>query len=89
MQVATRNIGTINAEGTRLAVVMPDGLTLTSSVPAIAAQSGDTLFFNLGEIPPFQANIVNMVVKTTCDCGANRAGTVPGSVCHLDQSLYN
>ncbi len=67
MQVATRNIGTINAEGTRLAVVMPDGLTLTSSVPAIAAQSGDTLFFNLGEIPPFQANIVNMVVKTTCD----------------------
>lgn len=67
MQVVTRNIGTIPAENTRVAVVMPDGLEVVSTIPSIVAQSADTLFFDLGEVVPFQASTINMVVKTTCD----------------------
>ena len=66
MEVTTRNVGTINAESVQVAVVMPVGLELGSSNPILSSQSGDTLFFNLGEIPPFRASTVHMEVKTSC-----------------------
>ncbi len=66
MQVVTRNIGTIPAEDARVAVIMPDGMELMTSTPPLNAQSGDTLFFDLGELVPFQASTVSMVVRTTC-----------------------
>ncbi len=66
MQVVAHNAGTITAEDVRLAVVMPTGLDLELSEPLLAAQNGDTLFFDLGDLPPFAAGTVNMTVRTSC-----------------------
>ena len=67
MQVVARNAGTITAEAVQLAIVMPTDLLLVSSVPTLATQNGDTLFFDLGDLSPFVAGTVNMVVRTSCD----------------------
>ncbi len=67
VQAVARNAGTITAEGVQLAVVLPAELLLVSAVPPLAAQNGDTLFFDLGDLPPFAAGTVNMVVRTSCD----------------------
>ncbi|MBK8966629.1 MAG: DUF11 domain-containing protein [Lewinellaceae bacterium] len=64
--VSTRNTGTVVAQGAKAAVLMPAGLQLVSAVPQPSGQTGDTLFFNLGDLPPFAAATVQMQVKTAC-----------------------
>ncbi|MCB0531737.1 MAG: DUF11 domain-containing protein [Saprospiraceae bacterium] len=66
VSVRTRNAGTVVAQGAKVAVLVPAGLQLVSALPQPAAQSGDTLFFNLGDLPPFATAVVQMQVKTAC-----------------------
>ncbi|MCK6695153.1 MAG: hypothetical protein L6Q97_24020, partial [Thermoanaerobaculia bacterium] len=67
MEISTRNTGPVPATDVQLATVMPAGLELLASVPAPAEQSGDTLFFNLGDLLPFAGSTVKMTVKTSCN----------------------
>jgi len=67
VEVAVTNTGTVLAQGVRTAVVMPQTLLVLTSTPPLAAQSGDTLFFEMGDLPPFAAATVQMSVKTDCD----------------------
>jgi len=64
--VAVTNQGTVTAQTTRAAVVMPAGLQLVNAVPPVSTQQGDTLFFNLGDMAPFATTTVNLTVKTAC-----------------------
>ncbi|MEO6039744.1 MAG: T9SS type A sorting domain-containing protein, partial [Saprospiraceae bacterium] len=65
--VKVANTGTNRAEGVRTAVVMPPTLQLLTATPAPAAQNGDTLFFELGDVPPFAATTLQLTVKTDCN----------------------
>lgn len=67
LQVSAQNTGTILAEGVRVAAVMPPVFELLSSVPLFSAQNGDTLFFEMGDLKPFETATVQMTVKTKCD----------------------
>ncbi|MEO6759743.1 MAG: hypothetical protein ABIO24_09845 [Saprospiraceae bacterium] len=66
VQVTVQNSGTVIADSVQVAVVLPAELLLVSSVPTLATQHGDTLFFALGAIPPLATGIVNLVVRTEC-----------------------
>lgn len=67
LQVSAQNTGTILAEGVRIAAVMPPVFELLSSVPLFSVQNGDTLFFEMGDLKPFETATVQMTVKTKCD----------------------
>jgi uncharacterized repeat protein (TIGR01451 family) len=67
VQILTQNIGTVTAEMARLAVVMPPIFDILNVVPPISAQSGDTLFFDLGDLEVFEKAIIKLTVKTRCD----------------------
>lgn len=67
MEISTRNTGAVPATEVQLSAVMPAGLELLASAPAPAEQSGDTLFFDLGDLPPFAGSTVKMTVKTSCN----------------------
>lgn len=67
MQVDVRNLGTVNAENTQVAVVLPSVLNVLSSTWPIAAQNGGTLFFNIGNLAPFEGQLINLNVRTQCD----------------------
>jgi uncharacterized repeat protein (TIGR01451 family) len=55
------------AEGAKVALVMPSVLDLVASTPAFSAQNGDTLFFEVGDLKPFEITAVQLNVKTKCD----------------------
>lgn len=67
VNVSVTNTGTIPAQGVTAAVVMPPTLQLVSSTPALASQTGDTYFFNLGDLQPFVTGTVQITVKTDCN----------------------
>ncbi|MEO6037599.1 MAG: hypothetical protein ABIQ93_04235 [Saprospiraceae bacterium] len=67
LTVSVRNTGTVVAEGVKTAVVVPPTLQLLSATPPVDAQSGDTLFFNLGDLPPFGTATLQLTVKTDCN----------------------
>ena len=67
VQVRSTNTGPITAENVRLAVVMQPVFELVASDVLPAAQNGDTLFFDLGDLASFAASTINLEVKTKCD----------------------
>lgn len=67
LQVTTINGGTVPAEGTKVAVIMPSVFDLVSADPPVTTQQGDTLFFALNTLPPFAHAIVKLTVRTKCD----------------------
>ncbi|MBL7798773.1 MAG: DUF11 domain-containing protein [Saprospiraceae bacterium] len=76
VSVFIKNIGTTGAQGTSTAVVLPPEVELVQSDPALAAQASDTLFFDLGDLLPFETASVYMTVRAKC------SGVVSGqSVC--------
>ncbi|MEO6039622.1 MAG: T9SS type A sorting domain-containing protein, partial [Saprospiraceae bacterium] len=54
------------AEGVKVAVVKPFGLDIVAAVPPFSAQNGDTLYFEVGDVPPFATATVQLTVKTSC-----------------------
>jgi len=68
IQVTVINTGGATAQGVQTAVILPlSVMEVVSSTPAVAAQSGDTLYFELGELPPFVTSQVELTVRTLCD----------------------
>lgn len=67
VQVSAQNMGTISAEGVVLAVVVPAVMEVLDTDYPIASQTGDTLFFDLGEIAPLSGINVLLTVRTNCD----------------------
>lgn len=67
VNVSTKNIGNISAEGVELALVVPSVVEVLDANPPFVAQNGDTLFFELGDIPPLTVTDVLLTVKTSCD----------------------
>jgi uncharacterized repeat protein (TIGR01451 family) len=68
MRVRTQNTGTVPAENVQVAVVLPfDLMELEAATPPPVAQSGDTLFFALGDLDIFEVADVNLTVRTRCD----------------------
>ena len=67
LEVSVKNTGNLIAESVILAVVKPYQMDLLSSTPPLAAQSGDTLYFALGDLPPLTESIVKLKVKTSCN----------------------
>ncbi|MEO6037959.1 MAG: hypothetical protein ABIQ93_06050, partial [Saprospiraceae bacterium] len=67
VQVRVGNVGTIVANGAKVAVVLPPTLDLLDAVPPPTVQNGDTLFFELGDLLPFVTTTVKLTVKTDCD----------------------
>ncbi|HRI60717.1 MAG TPA: hypothetical protein PK228_13360 [Saprospiraceae bacterium] len=65
--VSTQNTGDALAMGVQTAIVMPPVVELLSSTPSLAAQSGDTLFFEAGDLAPFEKATLKLTVKTKCD----------------------
>jgi len=65
--VSVKNTGTISATGVQVAVVMPPVFELAGSTPALAAQVGDTLYFEVGDVSPLTATDVQIRAKTKCD----------------------
>ncbi|MFM9948741.1 MAG: T9SS type A sorting domain-containing protein [Saprospiraceae bacterium] len=68
MQVEVRNAGTVPAENTAIAVVLPLAIldVISSSLP-VTFQNGDTLFFQAGALMPFEAANLNLTLRTQCD----------------------
>ncbi|MFN0013179.1 MAG: hypothetical protein ACKVU2_01410 [Saprospiraceae bacterium] len=67
MHISALNSGTVTAEAVQLALIMPPVFDLLDTDPPLAAQSGDTLFFDLGDVPKLTTRSVDIVVKTRCD----------------------
>jgi uncharacterized repeat protein (TIGR01451 family) len=67
IEVSTQNTGTIPAQGVKVAVVLTPVLELLASAPPLEAQSGDTLYFNLGSLQPFGKSNIVLSVRTRCD----------------------
>jgi len=68
LSVDIQNVGTIPAENTEATIVLPLSVleVLSSSLP-ITAQNGDTLFFAIDNLAPFETTHINLVVRTRCD----------------------
>ncbi|MEO6038894.1 MAG: T9SS type A sorting domain-containing protein, partial [Saprospiraceae bacterium] len=67
LEVSVENVGGGVAKGVKIAVVLPAAVELISAVPALSAQSGDTLFFEAGEVQPFAFAKVKLTVHTRCE----------------------
>jgi hypothetical protein len=72
VSVSTKNIGTTEALGAIAAVVLPPSVELVQSDPVLTTQTGDTLFFEIGNLLPFATATVKMTVRSKC------SGVVPG-----------
>ncbi|HMQ90660.1 MAG TPA: hypothetical protein PKB07_23830, partial [Flavilitoribacter sp.] len=67
VEATTQNIGSVPAEGVLTAIVVPPVFEILDAVPPPVGQSGDSLFFDLGNLPPFSPATVRLTVKTSCD----------------------
>lgn len=67
LRVSVQNIGTVLAEAGKVAVVMPPVFDLLSTEPLLSGQNGDTLYFEVGDLKPFESTFVKLTVKTKCD----------------------
>ncbi|MEQ1744998.1 MAG: hypothetical protein ABMA02_06215, partial [Saprospiraceae bacterium] len=66
VKIAVRNLGALPATATQTALVLPPAFSLEQADPPLAAQNGDTLFFNTGDIAPFGSAFANLTVQTRC-----------------------
>lgn len=68
LSVDIQNVGTVPAENSEATIVLPLSVleVLSSSLP-ISAQSGDTLFFTIENLAPFETARINLVIRTRCD----------------------
>jgi len=68
VQVKIQNVGTIPAEDVLATVILPTSIfdVLNTSLP-VSAQNGDTLFFAIENLAPFETAQINLVVRTRCD----------------------
>ncbi len=67
VEATTLNIGSVPASGVLFTVVVPPVFEVLDAVPPPVGQSGDSLFFDLGNLPPFAPATVRLTVKTSCD----------------------
>lgn len=67
IEVINTNIGGTTAENTMIALVLPEVLTTVGTNPPPALISGDTLFFNTGNLVPLGSDTIQIYVKTDCD----------------------
>ncbi|NUO02035.1 MAG: T9SS type A sorting domain-containing protein, partial [Saprospiraceae bacterium] len=68
IDVQVRNTGAAVAEAVQISVLLPLGVLeiINTSIP-ITFQNGDTLFFQTGNLLPFEAVMVSLRVRTQCD----------------------
>ena len=67
VRVTVQNTGTVLAEAGKVAVVMPPLFDLLSTEPLVSGQTGDTLYFEIGDLKPFETAQIKLTVKTKCD----------------------
>ncbi len=67
IRVIARNIGATTAENVVVVVAFPPQLELISASPTFTGQSGDSYFFEVGNLTPFGFVNIDMTVKTKCD----------------------
>ena len=67
VQVTTENKGSALAEGVRTALVVPPVMEVLATDPLFSSQQGDTLFYEMGDLKPFEIAAVKLVVRTKCD----------------------
>ena len=67
IHINVQNSGAKLAEGGKIAVVMPTVFDLLNTEPLMSGQNGDTLYFELGDLKPFETAQVKLSVKTKCD----------------------
>lgn len=67
VEVFVRNTGNILAEDVILTFVKPRELDIVSTNPQIVQQNGDTLYFDLGDIPPFATATAKLDLKGNCN----------------------
>ncbi len=70
-KVAWCNSGVTPAENTVLRVIKDPLLIYFSSSLPLASQSGDTLFFDLGEVPVMDCNDMQILFKVDCAASLN------------------
>lgn len=66
VSVSILNTGTTPAQGVQAAVVMPPEFDLIDAQPPLAGQTGDTLFFQIADLPQLGVAGVRLRVKTKC-----------------------
>lgn len=66
VSVFIKNSGTTPAQGVQAAVVLPPEFDLLDAQPPLAGQTGDTLFFQIADLPPLGNAEVRLRVKTKC-----------------------
>lgn len=71
MTVKTQNLGAVTATSSLATVILSPLLEVVTSVPPVSGQQGDTLYFQLGSLPPFGIKTIHMTVKTKCDSVLN------------------
>ncbi len=68
VRIFTQNTGGLTATGVKTAVLVPSVFEVLGTIPTAVGQSGDTLFFQLGDLPPLtSAEVVQLQVRTRCD----------------------
>ncbi|MBK6930531.1 MAG: DUF11 domain-containing protein [Saprospirales bacterium] len=61
------NLGTLSAADAMVSVVVPSVLELLSASLPIAGQSGDTLYFDLGELAPLECGSFSLQIRPPCN----------------------
>ena len=61
------NVGTETAENASMKVIIPNVLDIISTSFPVDSQVGDSLFFDLGNIPPLACNTLMIWVKPPCN----------------------
>jgi Receptor L domain len=67
VRVLTENTGSVLAENAVCSVVLPSVLEIVQTIPVASGTQGDTIFFNFGDLNPFEKAPVLLRVKTRCD----------------------
>jgi hypothetical protein len=67
IEITNQNVGGGIASNTKVAVVIPNTLSVVSTIPPISNTVGDTLYFDTGDLIPFQSATVTIMVHTSCD----------------------
>ena len=61
------NGGTVSADNVYIKVAIPQGITVDSTSIPITSQSGDTLRFDIGTVPPLASSEFFIYLKPQCD----------------------
>lgn len=77
--VTVKNVGTASSAPATAQLVLPDGLTFVSSTP-FATQSGDTLTWYLGILPPLSSETITVTVNCAITLPLNQSVTINAAV---------